>query len=119
MIWIVTDHHRTRSALVPLIAAKGYAVAEIDCGDEVLKRIPFQDPALIVIDCGMPDSFATLTKIRAHLRRRIPVVMFSTSDANHKAEALLRGADGYVAKGSLDWVELLAEIARLAGPPPA
>ena len=52
--------------------AKGYAVAEIECGDEVVKRIAFQDPSLIIVDCGMPDSFATLTKVRAHHLGRQP-----------------------------------------------
>jgi hypothetical protein len=66
-------------------------------------------------DYERTSSFATLAKIRTNLRRWIPVMMFSTSDENLKDDAILRGADSYVPKGSLDWVELLAEVARLAG----
>ena len=120
MIWIVTNHHETRSALVPLIMAKGYAAEEIECGDEVVKRLRFQHPILIVIDCGMPDSFETLNTIRGEPRSQAtPVLMFSINDENLKEKSLLMGADGYVGKGSLDWIELLAEVVRLAGPPSA
>jgi len=117
MIWVVTDHQATNESLVPLIAAKGYPVAYIECGDEVHKRMQFQSPKVVVIDCGMPDSFETLAKIRSEQKTRAtPVIMFSQADEDLKQKALLRGADSYVGKGSLDWLELLAEIARLAGP---
>ena len=118
MIWVVTNHHETRSALVPLIAGRGYAAVEVECGEEVVKRLRFQSPVLIIIDCGMPDSFETLVTIRHEQRSRtIPVLMFSTADEDLKDKALLMGADGYVGKGSMDWIELLTEVVRLAGPP--
>ncbi|MFO0858983.1 MAG: response regulator [Phycisphaerales bacterium] len=118
MIWVVTNHAATRQSLAPLIAAKGYQVADFDCSDEVHRRLRFQAPALIVIDCGLPDGFETLGKIRSEPRATpIPVVMFSIDNQNLKERALLSGADGYVPKGSLDWAELLAEVVRFAGPP--
>lgn len=120
MIWVVTDHHGTKQALVPLIAAKGYEVSELDCGGEVVKRLRFQAPALIIIDCGVADAFDTLNTVRGEPRARpIPVVMFSVDDQNLKEKALLAGADAYVPKGSLDWAELLVEVMRFAGPPPS
>ena len=118
MIWVVTKHPDTRQSLVPLIAAKGYQVAELDCGNDVLKRVRFETPGLIVVDCGVPDSFEMLKAIRSDARLRpVPVVMFSIDDQNLKNKALLAGADAYVPKGSLDWVELLVEVVRFAGPP--
>jgi CheY-like chemotaxis protein len=118
MIWVVTNHANTRQSLMPLIAAQGYPVEEFECGDEVLKRARFQSVALIIIDCGFADSFELLKAIRGESRTRaIPVVMFSIDDQNLKEKALLAGADGYVPKGSLDWVELLVEVVRFAGPP--
>jgi CheY-like chemotaxis protein len=119
MIWVVTDHHPTRQELVPLIAAEGYEVSEVECGDELLKRIRFQRPVLVILDCGMRDSFETLETIRREQRGRpLPVVMFSTGGEDLKEKALLRGADAFVRKGSLDWAELLVEVVRFAGPPP-
>lgn len=119
MIWVVTNHHGTRQSLVPLIAARGYQVVELDCGGEVVKRVRFQTPALIIIDCGVTDSFEMLSTIRGEARSRpIPIVMFSIDDQDLKDRALLAGADAYVPKGSLDWAELLVEIVRFAGSPP-
>lgn len=118
MIWLVSDHHGTRQSLPGLLAAKAYKVAELDCGDEVLKRVRFQTPALIIIDCGFRDAFGTLAKLRAQEPSRpIPVVMFSIDDQNQRERALLAGADAYVPKGSLDWAELLLEVVRFAGSP--
>lgn len=48
----------------------------------------------------------------------IPVIMFGDSDVDLRDKALLHGADVYVPKGSLDWVQLLAEIQRFVGEPP-
>jgi len=117
MIWIVTSEESTRTPLVALIRRKGYAVAEIECGDDVHTRLQFRIPQLIIIDCGMPDSFATLKKFKADPRSmRIPAIMFTTDDHDCRDQSLLMGADGYVPKGSLDWHELLQEIVRLIGP---
>ena len=119
MILVVAGSARTRDALVPLIAARGYAVSAVDCGEEVLRHLRFRPAAAVVLDCGVPDSFEVLAKVRSEFRARsTPVIMFSTDDQDLKEMALLRGADAYVPKGSLDWVELLTEIRRFAGPPP-
>jgi CheY-like chemotaxis protein len=118
MICIVTDHTETRELLVPLIATKGYETAGIECGDEVIKRMRFRPVSLVVIDCGLPDSFELIQKIRAESKgRSVPVVLFTRADEDLQEKAMLKGADAYVPKGSLDWVELLSEIQRFAGSP--
>ncbi len=118
MIWVVTDHEQTRKSLAELIGAKGYAVQEVECGDDVTKRIRFRQPALIVLDCGIPNSFDLLQSIRKDARfGRLPVVMFSANNDGLRQRALLMGADAYVARGSLDWAELLTEVMHFAGPP--
>ncbi|MCK6477498.1 MAG: response regulator [Phycisphaerales bacterium] len=120
MIWVVTNNRRTRHTLVPLIAAKGYTTLDLDCGDEVPRRMQFQIPSLVIIDCGMPDSFKTLAELRAQPNSHVvPVVMFSDDAPGHRERALLGGANAFVEKGTLDWAELLAEVTRFAGPPPA
>jgi DNA-binding response OmpR family regulator len=118
MIWIVTDRRETADALIPLIRDKGYDVGDADCGETALQRLRFRRPTLAVIDCGLADSFKTLETMRKdqHLRD-VPVLMFSDADNGYREKAMLLGADGYVAKGSLDWLELLTELVRLAGPP--
>jgi CheY-like chemotaxis protein len=118
MILIVAGHAPTRDALVPLVAARGYPTAAVDCGDEVIHWLRFRRPSVVVLDCGLPDSFDVLARIRGEPRAgATPVVMFSADDENVREQALLRGADAYVPKGSLDWADLIAEIHRFAGPP--
>src|SRR3954454_2091686 len=118
MIWVVSDKQATRDALVPLITAMRYQVAGVECGDDVVKRLRFQTASLVIVDCALPDSFDLITKIRSHPRSAtMPVVMFSTDSQNLKEKALLKGADAYVPKGSLDWAELMDEVRRFAGPP--
>jgi len=118
MIWVVTEHHETRRSLTTLLSQKGYDAAEIDCGDEVLRRVRFQEPRAIILDCGVKDSFEMLKALRTEQKARtVPVVMFNIDDENLKEKALLTGADAYVPKGSLDWAELLTEVVRFAGKP--
>jgi len=118
MIWVVTEHHETRRSLASLLTQKGYQATEIDCGDEVVRRVRFQEPRAIILDCGVRDSFEMLKSLRAEQKaRNVPVVMFSVDDQNLKEKALLTGADAYVPKGSLDWAELLMEVMRFAGKP--
>lgn len=119
MIFVVTDHLETREALTQLIAGRGYNVIEVACGEALHKHLQFQLPSLIVLDCGMRDSFAMIATTRAASRTApIPVIMFGDSDVDLRDKALLHGADVYVPKGSLDWVQLLAEIQRFVGEPP-
>lgn len=119
MIWVVTNHPVTKRSLAELLAARGYRVGEIQCGDEVIEKVRFDSPSLIILDCGFPDSFELLKSLRKdRIARPLPVVMFSVDDQNLMDKALLAGADAYVPKGSLDWVELLTEVVRFAGSPP-
>jgi len=86
-------------ALVSLVTATGYAVDAADCSDSVLQRLRFRKPSLVVLDCGLADSFELLTRIRAEPRvAATPVVMFSIDDEDVREKAMLRGADGYVPK---------------------
>jgi two-component system KDP operon response regulator KdpE len=115
MIWVVTDQNSIHQTLAPLITAKGYSVMNIASADEVYKRIRFQSPSLVIIDCGMPDCFEMLELIRKEIRLRpVPVIVLGADSEREKA--LLMGADAFVSKGSLDLAQVLFEISRLAEP---
>jgi CheY-like chemotaxis protein len=118
MILVIASHAPTRLSLVSLIASSGYAAQAADCDDDVLQRLTFRKALAVVLDCGLADSFELLARIRAEPRAAAtPVVMFSIDDENVREKAMLRGADAYVPRGSLDWADLLAEVQRFAGPP--
>ena len=117
MLWVVCEHAETGSILLRLIKAKGYEVEVLDCGQELRKRAQFQTPDLIIVDCGVPESFLMIREIRSRRHARSPaVIMFSRDEQNMLEQALAHGADSYVPKGSLDWAELLAEIEKFARP---
>jgi DNA-binding response OmpR family regulator len=119
VILLVTSHAQTRDNLGPLIAQRGYPVSHVDCGESVMAHVRFKPTSAVILDCGLPDAFELLEMIRGdHRTRATPVVMFSADDRDLRDRALLKGADSYVPKGSMDWAELLAEIERLAGGPP-
>jgi CheY-like chemotaxis protein len=119
MIVLVASQEDERRDIADLISALGYPIDAMGCGDDVLTRLRFRGASLVILDCAVPDSFAILSRIRRESRTRAtPVVMFSVESQDLRREALLRGADGCVPKGSLDWAELMEEIRRLAGAPP-
>jgi DNA-binding response OmpR family regulator len=118
VILLVASARETRAALKPLITASGYEVATIDCDEEINKRMRFRMPSAVIIDCGIPTSFDLIGKIRSDVHSQaVPILMFSSDDQNLRDTALLKVADSYVPKGSLDWAELIAEIRKFAGPP--
>jgi CheY-like chemotaxis protein len=119
MILLVASHPDSRQLLPRLISAKGYPVATLDCNDDLLPRLRFQPPALLIVDCDIPDSFNTLDLVRASpITTSVPVIMYSHSDTNLREKALAKGATAFIPKGSLDWADLLTEITRHLGPPP-
>lgn len=87
-------------------------------GREMLDSLEMMDacelPDLILLDINMPvmDGMTALTRLRASPQlQTIPVVIFSTSDAQSDvADAYRRGASGYVVKpGSY------SELVRITG----
>jgi CheY-like chemotaxis protein len=119
MILLIVKHNETRTALVPLIEARGYKALPAECGEDALRCLRDFRPRLVILDCGLPDSFEILEAIRGAEKttRHTPIVMFSYDEPAIKERALQKGADGFVAKGSLDWAHLLDEIVRFIGPP--
>ncbi len=113
MLWVVCDDHSTRQTLAELIGINGYEVDGIECGEALRKRIRFQAPAVVVIDCGIAAAFDMIRHVRAERHTlQTAVIMFSRDEQNLREKALAHGADAYVPKGSLDWAELLEEIRK-------
>ena len=120
MILVVEDHPDTRRALLRLLEIHGYEAVPAGCGHDALAFLKDNVPRLILLDCGLPDvdGLAVFRAIRSD--RRLDgtrVVMFSAYDGAKRDEALAAGVDGYVVKNSMDWLHLLEEIRRFAGPP--
>ncbi|WOF24580.1 response regulator [Microbacterium betulae] len=118
-ILIVEDDPAIRRTLALNLEARGYAVAEAADGDAAVKAIATNEPALVVLDLGLPalDGIEVITTVRgAH---RMPILVLSgRSQTAEKVAALDAGANDYVTKPfAID--ELLARIRALLRTAPA
>src|SRR5688572_549846 len=107
MILVVDDHNESREALIRLLHADGYETIGARDGNQALLFLHSPKPRLILLDCHMPflDGFGVLRAVRADAAYAdIPVFMLSADPAS-EATALQLGAQGFMLKGSLDWVK--------------
>ncbi len=120
MILVVEDHPDTRRALLRLLSMEGYEAVPAGCGQDALDFLKDNRPRLVLLDCGLPDvdGLAVFRAIRSDRRLdETRVIMVSAYDGSQRDEALAAGVDAYVVKSSLDWLHLIGEIRRFAGPP--
>ena len=120
MILVVEDYPDTRLALLRLLAAAGYEGVPAGCGRDALTFLKDNLPRLVLLDWGLPDidGLAVFRALRSDRRLdETRVLMFSAFDGTKRDEAMAAGVDGYVVKTSWDWLRLLGEIRRFAGPP--
>lgn len=110
LILLVDDEPQIHRFLRPTLEAAGYLVARADNGADALRVAASRQPALILLDLGLPDADGqdVLPQIRAV--SEAPVIVLSARDrADEKIRALDAGAADYVEK-PFDMGELLARI---------
>jgi signal transduction histidine kinase len=97
-----------------MLAGEGYEVLEASTCADALRVARAESPDLVLIDAALPDgdSVGVCQKLKAHEGLRDTfVVMLSgqNTTAEHQAEALNAGADGYLAK-PIESVALKANV---------
>src|SRR4051812_24314113 len=116
MILIVEDHADARQALVKLIKRVGHDVIGVADGAQALLFLQTTLPQLIILDYDMPnvDGLEVLHQLRADPRTAaVPVVFFTAASSGlMRATALAAGAQEYIRKGSMDWMQIVACIER-------
>jgi two-component system OmpR family response regulator/two-component system alkaline phosphatase synthesis response regulator PhoP len=103
-ILIVDDEDAIRSALSAFLGRIGFSVMAASSGEEALKLLESEEPALVLLDVvldesGSPHSLSGLDVLR-RLRQRprfIPVIML-TSYPEWQVESLGQGAIAFVTK---------------------
>lgn len=109
-ILVVDDEPQIRKFLRLGLESQGYDVREAASADAALRAAVAVQPALIVLDLGLPDreGFEVLGALREW--SRVPVIVLSVrSREAEKVRAFELGADDYVVK-PFGMPELLARI---------
>jgi two-component system cell cycle response regulator len=91
-ILLVDDDAETRASLRELLILDGYRVEEASNGREALERVRVRRPNLVLLDVAMPemDGYEVTRWLKSHLRRFVPVILLSATDA---PELLQRGVE--------------------------
>ena len=113
-VLVVEDDEESRRDHAGMLASEGYQVLEASTCADALRLAHAESPDLILLDSTLPDGegVGVCQKIKAHEGLRDSfVVMLSGMDttAEHQAEALYAGADGYLAK-PVESVSLKANV---------
>lgn len=110
-IWVVDDDPELRQLLGTYLGDQGYEVRCLNDGAQLLARLDFQRPDLVVLDLMMPgeDGLSVLRRLRDNADD-LPVVMLTAKgEAVDRIIGLEQGADDYLAKPFLPR-ELTARI---------
>ena len=115
-ILVAEDNAVNRELLRELLEARDYTVFEACNGQQALDMIEQAQPALLLLDIGMPvlDGFAVIRRIRENPRLApLPVVAVTAYAMRGDREKILEsGFDGYLSK-PLNASSLTAELDRL------
>jgi CheY-like chemotaxis protein len=123
LILVADDSKVVRVKTGRLLERQGWQVLLAEDGAAALQLLDSQQPDLLVTDVEMPglDGFALTRQVRAHARlARLPVVMITSSDDRHRAEAAAAGVDLLLGKpyGEEALLAHLRRLLRLPAPRP-
>ena len=109
-ILIIEDDTSLSRFLSTTLAAQGYAVTTAMRADEALARVALDDPALILLDLGLPDGdgLMLLPELKARCDAQVLVVSARVQESD-KISALDAGAEDYLTK-PFSVAELLARL---------
>ena len=116
-VLVADDSKVVRVKTGRLLEKLGWRVLLADDGQAALRCLVDESPDLLITDVEMPglDGFALTRQLRAEPRwARLPVIMITSSDDKHRAEANAAGVNVLLGKPYAE-AELLAQAQRLLG----
>jgi two-component system cell cycle response regulator DivK len=124
-VLLVEDNEDNRIVYTTILQYYGYRVLEARNGIEGVSLAREAHPDLILMDVGLPDldGWEATRRLKADEQtKQIPIVALTAHAlAEHRAQAIAVGCDGYLAK-PVEPREVVAEVRRhigLADRPPA
>jgi two-component system KDP operon response regulator KdpE len=110
VVLIIDDEVQMRRLLRACLERNNYEVVEAATGEEGLAAVIQSQPAVIILDLGLPDIDGITVLRRVREWSNIPVVVLSVRDRDHdKVSALDDGANDYLVK-PFSASELLARL---------
>ena len=104
-MFIVEDDDHFRETFIDVMSLKGVEVTGARTGDEAIKALKQQKPAVIIMDVQLPDvhGFDLCRKVkRLDAQKDTPVIFVSAStqyaDPRDRVEGILAGADQFLPK---------------------
>ena len=109
-ILVVDDEPAILRALTAALRGRGHAVVQARNGQEAIDRCATEDPAVVILDLGLPDLDGIEVCRRIREWSSVPIIVLTAEGADaRKVTALDEGADDYVTK-PYSTPELLARI---------
>lgn len=98
-ILVIEDEQPMRRVLRLLLTGQGYEVLEAASGTAGIRLAFEKDPALILLDLGLPDMDGVDVAARIREASRVPIVALTVRSAESDVvEALDRGANDFLTK---------------------
>ena len=116
-VLVADDSKVVRVKTGRLLEQLGWRVLLADNGQTALRCLDDESPDLLITDVEMPglDGFGLTRQLRADPRwARLPVIMITSSDDKHRAEAIAAGVNLLLGKPYAE-AELLAQAQGLLG----
>jgi len=99
LILVVDDEHAIVRALTAALEARHYRVSIARSGVEALERAAVEDPAVVILDLGLPDIDGVEVCRRIRAWSTVPIIVLTAEWSDTaKVQALDEGADDYITK---------------------
>ena len=110
IVLVVEDERPMARIMAASLQARGYQVIVARTGQDALDRSAAEDPAVIILDLGLPDLDGVEVCRRMRQWTRAPIIVVTADGSeDRKIMALDEGADDYVTK-PFSMPELLARL---------
>lgn len=109
-VLVVDDERAIRRYLRAALSVQDITVLEASSGEEALRSVAVDHPAVVILDLGLPDMEGTEVTRRIREWSEVPIIILSVREQEKdKIAALDAGADDYLTK-PFGTGELMARI---------